>query len=229
MLRAILLDFGGTLDSNGLHWSTQFAQAFAAAQLNVSRPRLDQAFLAADQKMSESVDLTGRGLKEHVCCQVELMLKELELGKLQAAAVVDNFLKASQRHLSESARLLNKYQSHFRFALVSNFTSNLRQIISEAGLANFFDELIISCEVQVAKPAPRIYQLALERLGINNPAEAAMIGDSLRADISPAKQVGLVTVWINGDKQYGNGGVATDADFTVANLEQALAACAARP
>ena len=53
-------------------------------------------------------------------------------------------------------------------------------------------------------------------------AEAVMIGDSLGNDIAPAKQLGLTTVWLKGDRIFTSGR-ESDADYAVASFEQALA------
>lgn len=49
--------------------------------------------------------------------------------------------------------------------------------------------------VVVGKPNPPIFKNALERLGCA-PHEAAMIGDSLRSDITGGLAAGMVTVWV---------------------------------
>jgi FMN phosphatase YigB (HAD superfamily) len=54
--------------------------------------------------------------------------------------------------------------------------------------------MVVSCDVGYLKPHPRIYQVALEELGIEG-EEAAMVGDNLRADVEGAKTLGLTTVW----------------------------------
>ncbi len=47
----------------------------------------------------------------------------------------------------------------------------------------------------VGKPRPHIFQAALRRLGVAAEA-AAMIGDSLAADVAGAKPLGLRTIWL---------------------------------
>ena len=48
----------------------------------------------------------------------------------------------------------------------------------------------------VAKPDPRIYRLALERL-CGRPAEAVMMGDNWAADVVGALGVGIRPLWLN--------------------------------
>jgi len=53
--------------------------------------------------------------------------------------------------------------------------------------------LSISCEVGYLKPHPRIFQHALDALGVG-PEETVMVGDSLRADVGGAKALGMTAV-----------------------------------
>jgi len=72
--------------------------------------------------------------------------------------------------------------------------------------------------VVIGKPHRPIFEMALERLGCQ-PAEAAMVGDSLATDVAGGRAVGMCTVWLDsssgeaGDRQ-GPGG----ASFTVRSL-----------
>lgn len=64
-----------------------------------------------------------------------------------------------------------------------------------------FDAVIISCEVGLSKPDPRIYELCLDRLGLSAP-EALFVDD--RADnIESAARVGLRTLQFEGPDALG--------------------------
>lgn len=62
------------------------------------------------------------------------------------------------------------------------------------GLLQLVDALVTSEELGVEKPAPEMFRVALHLLGIDNPSEATMIGDSLERDIAGAKTLGMQTV-----------------------------------
>lgn len=66
--------------------------------------------------------------------------------------------------------------------------------IEDLGLAELFEVVAVSCDVGYMKPHPRIFQYALERMGIS-PEETAMVGDSLRADVEGAKRLGMIAIW----------------------------------
>ena len=64
----------------------------------------------------------------------------------------------------------------------------------DLGLTDLFEATVISCDVGYMKPHPRIFQYALERMGVEA-AETVMVGDSLRADVEGAKTLGMTTIW----------------------------------
>ena len=76
-LEALRLDFGGTLDSDGVHWSTIYAQALAEAGLEVERDTLDQAFLESERDLDVLPHVADLGLRDHVLWQVRRMLQLL--------------------------------------------------------------------------------------------------------------------------------------------------------
>jgi putative hydrolase of the HAD superfamily len=62
------------------------------------------------------------------------------------------------------------------------------------GLTDYFDDVIISDAVGIAKPDPRIFSLALERLGVSA-AESMYVGDHPQIDIAGARAAGLRAAW----------------------------------
>jgi putative hydrolase of the HAD superfamily len=77
-------------------------------------------------------------------------------------------------------------------ALVSNIHFNLRSDLSAHGIANQFDEYILSFEHGFQKPDPRMFQLALEAVAVE-PNAALMVGDSPLED-GGALEAGVATL-----------------------------------
>jgi HAD superfamily hydrolase (TIGR01509 family) len=219
---ALLLDFGGTLDSDGEHWSTQLAHAFSAARLDVDRAALDQAFLAADRALSSLAGVAELGLEAHATEQARRMLDHLALDAAgRAERIGALFARRARTSLRRSIELLGAQRGRRRLALVSNFTPNLERIAREVGLRELLDVIVCSAVEGVRKPDAAIFALALERLGVV-PSSATMIGDSLASDIAPAKALGLRTIWIRGDRIFVPADEST-ADHVVGSLADALA------
>jgi FMN phosphatase YigB (HAD superfamily) len=68
--------------------------------------------------------------------------------------------------------------------------------LNRQGLDGLFAEVVVSSDVGVQKPDPRIFELALERLGLK-PREAVMVGDYYDTDIRGGIAAGMRTIWIN--------------------------------
>jgi HAD superfamily hydrolase (TIGR01509 family) len=83
-----------------------------------------------------------------------------------------------------------------RLALVSNSEGTVEALFERLGLARYFDVVVDSWHVGVTKPDPAIFLHTLERLGVA-PAEAVMVGDSLKADVGGAIAVGIAAALID--------------------------------
>jgi putative hydrolase of the HAD superfamily len=82
-------------------------------------------------------------------------------------------------------------------ALLTNGSSKFqRRKIDRFELSGFFDLIWIEGEMGVGKPDRRVFLGALEELDAS-PGDAWMVGDNLTADIEPAQQLGLTTVWVD--------------------------------
>lgn len=83
-------------------------------------------------------------------------------------------------------------------ALVTNGLSEVQRArIARLGLDAYFDAIVVSAEVGVAKPAPAIFDLALAGLGDPPRTGAVMIGDSFTSDLRGARGSGIATCWYN--------------------------------
>ena len=93
-----------------------------------------------------------------------------------------------------SRELLGRlHRRGLRLAVVSNFDRRLPEILAGLGLAAHLDAVVLPSEAGTAKPDPRIFGLALERLGVS-PAEAIFLGDDAERDLAGARAAGLRAV-----------------------------------
>lgn len=90
-----------------------------------------------------------------------------------------------------------------------------QQYLEICGIASFFEPAAItySDEVGVRKPDPRIFLLALQALG-SSPERAAHVGDSLRRDVVPAKDVGMMAIYYIGVRPDPRDAPQADAVIT---------------
>lgn len=105
-----------------------------------------------------------------------------------------------------------------KIALVSNGLSAIqRGRLSRSPLLPLFDAIVISEEVGVAKPDPKLIEAALEMLGCTDKTQAVMMGDSLSADIGAAVSAGVDSIFFS-----PNGKAGDTATYTVRTHEEAL-------
>jgi HAD superfamily hydrolase (TIGR01549 family) len=194
---AVLFDFGGTLDADGLPWKERMYRLFRDEGAIVASDRFDPAFYAADDGLVGTLPATTsfRSTVERLAARVAAALE------LPDPAIADRvgrrFLSDAFQTLDANTPLLRELTRRYRLGVVSNFYGNLAQVCEDAGIRSLFGVLVDSAEVGCTKPAPRIFQHALDALGVSA-AKATFVGDSLPRDMAGARGVGMRHIWLVG-------------------------------
>jgi len=90
----------------------------------------------------------------------------------------------------------------FRIGAVTNGRSdNQRRKLNTAGLHSSFDCILISEEVGIQKPDPKIFQMALSALKAE-PTGALHVGDDEVNDMVGGKNAGVMTCWVSQGLTY---------------------------
>ena len=89
----------------------------------------------------------------------------------------------------------------YKLAIVSNAEGQVEADAKRFGLAQYFDVIIDSHIVGVAKPDPRIFRIALERLGVG-PDEARFAGDIYSIDVEGARAAGIEARLVDQHQRY---------------------------
>jgi putative hydrolase of the HAD superfamily len=84
----------------------------------------------------------------------------------------------------------------FELGIVSNFDSRLFPVMRGLGIDGFFDTITIASLAKAAKPASKIFEIALEKHSMD-PGEAMHVGDSIRDDVEGATKAGLTGVLLD--------------------------------
>ena len=191
---ALLFDFGGTLDSDGIAWKDRFAALFREEGLSVPPERFDRAFYAADDALVGALP-KELSLRE----TVERLSADLADGLAAAPGVggrvATRFLAVARAKLEENRLLLERLSSRYRLGIVSNFYGNLEAVCRDAGIAPHIGVAVDSVVVGFEKPDPRIFEAALSVLGAT-PGTAVLIGDSMPRDMAGARGLGMPHVWL---------------------------------
>ncbi|MBA4179823.1 MAG: hypothetical protein C0506_04470 [Anaerolinea sp.] len=93
--------------------------------------------------------------------------------------------------------LLQALAGRVPLGLVTNGAADTqRHALQSLGLEGLFATVFISGERGIAKPAPEVFAITLEELGVAFD-NAWHVGDSVRTDVAGAKAAGITAVWLN--------------------------------
>ncbi len=196
--QAVIFDFGGvlvrSLDQNGRRlWEER---------LGLPPGRAAQVVFGSDVARQATCGLAPtEAIWQHVAAQFGL--NPVELAQFRTD------FWASDRLDATLVTFLRALRPEFKTAILSNAWLNGRRVIGHGyGLAQVVDEIIISAEEGVAKPAAEAYERALRRLDV--PAAAAIMVDDFPENIAGAAAAGLTGVHFRNSTQ------------TIADLERLL-------
>ena len=192
-LRAVFFDFGGVLyKTPNLAWLSRLQRVLRNPHADII-----DALFASPTELAYVMDImTGRVPEAQVWEQVaaRLRLHPRWLARLRAGSLADKRLNQPMIYLLQSLR--PRYQT----AILSNAGSDFRETFGRAfPVDRWVDEVIISAEEGLAKPDPRIYTLAVERLGVK--LEEALFVDDLEENITAARQAGMRAVQFLNNRQ----------------------------
>ena len=119
--------------------------------------------------------------------------------------------------LAGAGELLDYLAPRYRLFILSNGFREIQYLkIQNAGLAPYFERILLSEDVSIQKPHKKICDYALKSTNSRR-AESLMIGDSFEADIAGALNAGIDGLWLNHEGMEAKGATPT---FTVRSLHE---------
>jgi HAD superfamily hydrolase (TIGR01549 family) len=222
-LRAILFDYGGTLDGAASHWLDRMLQLFRAAGVERPDEELKTAFYRADDAAYADPRVADMSLAElmefHVGKQLEaLAIDDTSLHRRLA----DRFVTRSAAALADSRAVLTRLAERHRLGVVSNFYGNVARILADAQIAPLLTVVSDSNRVGCMKPDRRLFEHALRQLD-TAPQATLHVGDSYERDVRAAHALGLRTAWlVRADRRAAD--PDSLADLTVSSLDELMRA-----
>jgi epoxide hydrolase-like predicted phosphatase len=179
---AVIFDFGGVL----VRMVDDRPRLKLAEQLGVPLSRLDD--LVFFSKSAQQASMGKIRVREHW----EAVGEALGIQPVDMPSFLEQYWSADDVNW----RLLDYIRSlhpRYKVGLLSNAWDDLRQTMHNRwNIDVLFDELIISAEVGMVKPDPRIFHMTIERLGVK-PGEAIFIDDIL-VNVEAARNAGLIAI-----------------------------------
>ncbi len=196
--RAVISDFGGVLTS-------PLAGAFSAFEAHSGVPLVELGRAMAAEGMRRGVNPlfeleTGRLTEAEFLADLSGQLSR----QLRREINLDGFGERYFADLSPNARVIEYMRElgsrGYRMAICTN---NVREWEHRwramLPVDEIFDVVVDSAFVGVRKPAPEIYELTLERLGVA-PQDAIFL-DDIEINCDAARAIGMTAVWFRSTEQ----------------------------
>lgn len=220
---AFLFDFGGTLDTNGTHWSEKFWEVYQKFDVPINYEEFREAYINAEPNVKKYINKED-GLFSTLKAQVYLQIDYLTKKGIDLYGVKDKLItriteacyKDVISNITDIKPILKSLKLSSKIGLVSNFYGNVKAVCKSLEIDSYFDVIVDSTELKISKPDPKIFDVAIEMLK-STPERTVVIGDSYDRDIVPAKKLGCKTVWLKG-KSWKNEENNEAADVIISSL-----------
>lgn len=188
-IKAIIFDLGGVL----LRTADFTPREHLAERLGMDRHELEQLIFGGDSgDRAQRGEISTEQHWENVRYQLGYTREDLH-------AMLDEFFY-TDRLDDELVNYVRMLHRTYKTALLSNSTNDLRKRIADQWhFEDAFDTMVISAEVGLAKPDPRIFRLAVERLGVQ--AHEAVFVDDFQKNVEAAMGVGMHGIRFQSDQQ----------------------------
>jgi putative hydrolase of the HAD superfamily len=227
MVKAVTFDIDDTLFSR--HEAQRqtlriIVREFSHIFAGLNEEAIANAFFEADLEAIKAMD-NGVSIKDSRVIRSKKFLSLLDLDQKYADAVNELYLKTYPLiniPVEGVLIMLKQIAGKFQLGVVSNGSPDVQyRKLEKLGIKDIFDCIIISDEVKVRKPDPRIFQIAAERLNIK-PEKCLHIGDSYSADVVGAQNAGFMSCWFNPDNSQRSE-VNIKPDFEIKSFDEIFA------
>lgn len=228
-IKGVIFDYGGTLDSRGVHWSEVIWKGYQAAGVTVEKEQFREAYVYAERELARVRYILPQDVF-YTLLEKKMRLELDYLAKRGLIGCCDVFTKAieiahycddaARECIAEAQPVLEALSARYPMMLVSNFYGNIDSVLREYGIRHYFKGIIESAVVGVRKPSPTLFRLGVDALEL--PAEQVLVvGDSLKKDILPAESLGCKTLWLKG-KGWTDDEDAVTHPGTITNVTEIL-------
>ncbi len=202
-IKGIIFDYGGTIDTNGIHWAEVIWEQYIKENVNISKEIFREAYIHGERTLAKHpiikpTDTFKELLEKKITIQFEYLSNTSACSALnnkQLQDISSGCYKTVLDTLATTRNIIERLSNHYPLVLVTNFYGNMPVVLNEFKLDTYFKKIVESSIVGLRKPDPALFALGVEAL--QQPAnEIVVIGDSYRKDIYPASSLGCKTVWL---------------------------------
>jgi HAD superfamily hydrolase (TIGR01662 family) len=204
LLQAVFLDLGDTLVHMSRPWDDVFHANLEALYKYVAKlgPELDyDRFASTFVKVFEDASASADVYKVEIPIE-DIIGKVLRKSRLEVIgvdlvhdAMTEFFgpeVDAWQVYPDTVEALTTLRNEGLKMGVISNAKGDwaVREILRRNDLNKYFDVVVTSAAMRIRKPRPEIFVRALTDLNVKAP-DAAFVGDSIEADVTGARNVGM--------------------------------------
>lgn len=183
--------------------------------------KLLSAFLESDN-MATSEFYAGGSFNSIRIGRSKIFLKILGLSEDFAEEITKMYVKYYPRvntPVNGAKFVIETLSKNFKLGVISNGVPDVQyQKLETLGIRQFFDCIILSEEIGIRKPDPRIFWKATELLKIEQNV-CLYVGNSFKDDVIGAKNAGMLSCWFNSN---GLSPLEIDVkpDFEISELDE---------
>ena len=191
MIKALISDLGGVL----LRTRTDHSRRALEQRVGLPPNTVEERVFNSDLSLKA---MRGEVGEEAVWQALERELDLPRFGLTWQAFQTEFF--AEDFVDEELVAFIRSVRPGLKTGLLSNAWDGLREVMqTRVRIMDAFDVIVISAEEKIAKPDPRIYHLALDRLAVN-PAEAIFL-DDFSENVEAAAALGLHSIHFRSSEQ----------------------------
>lgn len=223
--KAVIFDLDGTLfDRNAaqIRVVELITQRFPKIFSGHRKKRVMDAFTESDRLSMVDFEAGVRdGLRQK---RTRIFLQLLGIEEDYTNAITDLYVKEYPKvnmPITGSIPVVKEVSKKLPVAVISNgFPDVQYQKIKAIGLDNIFSHVILSEEIGIRKPDPRIFHYAADLLEIEA-SECLYVGDSYANDVVGAKSAGMQASWFKRDSKVEET-AGVKPDFVITNLGELI-------
>lgn len=201
--KAVFFDFGDTLVTTIETYPKRIELAFVQSGYSFKEGQFIKAYLTSDYEIFKHYKKHGSiDQNEHRNLLYKLLVKNLDLG--EDYTVVKSKIKKTLGKINHERKkiegcdyvLSRLKEKNFILAIISNNDGRTADKCKNTKIDHYFDIIIDSTKVKMVKPDVKIFNYALNKLGLKK-EEVIHIGDLYGSDILGAVNAGIDPIWIN--------------------------------
>jgi glucose-1-phosphatase len=187
-IKAVIWDIGGVI----MRTEDQAPRAELADELGVTRAYLNELVFEGEQgTQAQKGEINRKELWDYV--RSELKLAPGEYSDLNERFFGGDVLD------TELVDFIRSLKPRFKIGIISNAWSQIEESLVEWGINDAFEVVVGSGDVGIMKPDPRIFQIALERLGVES-SEVVFVDDFIQ-NVRGAQALGIAAIHFQGREQ----------------------------